>query len=202
MKKRNLALLVLAALLVGLLSGCDKEEIFYAPGYWQNDVFYSAFAEFRFTLPEGWEAASQESLDEMSAQADEMLDLQRGGTGQDPASVYHYELSAKDPETGNGILVLIQGYSGNANDYIDGLKTGAEAEGAAYSVGSTLTLELAGRLYLMVPLTMEEQEAPYQRQYLRKEGNYLINIMLFSAQAEDTSFDALTAALAAMENPD
>ena len=98
--------------------------------------------DLRFTLPDGWEATSQEDLDAMSAEADKMLDTQRGGTGEDPASVYHYELSAKDPSTGNGILILVQSYSGNANDYIDGLEAGAELEGATYSVGSTSTVQL------------------------------------------------------------
>ena len=137
----------------------------------------------------------------MSAEADKMLDTQRGGTGEDPASVYHYELSAKDPSTGNGILILVQSYSGNANDYIDGLEAGAELEGATYSVGTTVTVQLPGHAYLMVPLTMEGQDTPYQRQYLRKQGDYLINIMLFSSQEGEDAFSALVAQLSELENP-
>ena len=182
MKKRTIALLLLAALLGVLLTGCGEDERnHYSPGYWRDNVFYDAFVDLRFTLPDGWEATSQEDLDAMSAEADKLLDLQRGGSGEDPASVYHYELSAKDPSTGSGILILVQSYSGNANDYIDGLEAGAELEGATYSVGTTVTVQLPGHAYLMVPLTMEGQDTPYQRQYLRKQGDYLINLMLFSA---------------------
>ena len=200
MKKRTIALLLLTALLGVLLTSCSEDKRnYYSPGYWRDSIFYDAFVDLRFTLPQGWEATSQEDLDAMSAEADKALDIQRGGTGEDPASVYHYELSAKDTETGNGILILVQSYSGNANDYIDGLKSGAELEGATYSVGSTSTVQLPGHAYLMVPLTMEGQDTPYQRQYLRKQGDYLINIMLFSTTEDEAAFSALEATLSEMD---
>ena len=201
MKKRTIALLLLTALLGILLTSCSEDKRnYYSPGYWRDSIFYDAFVDLRFTLPQGWEATSQEDLDAMSAEADKALDIQRGGTGEDPVSVYHYELSAKDTETGNGILILVQSYSGNANDYIDGLKSGAELEGATYSVGSTSTVQLPGHAYLMVPLTMEGQDTPYQRQYLRKQGDYLINIMLFSTTEDEAAFSALEATLSEMDN--
>ncbi|WP_276858111.1 hypothetical protein [Intestinimonas timonensis] len=201
MKKRTIALLLLTALLGVLLTSCSEDKRnYYSPGYWRDSIFYDAFVDLRFTLPQGWEATSQEDLDAMSAEADKALDIQRGGTGEDPASVYHYELSAKDTETGNGILILVQSYSGNANDYIDGLKSGAELEGATYSVGSTSTVQLPGHAYLMVPLTMEGQDTPYQRQYLRKQGDYLINIMFFSTTEDEAAFSALEATLSEMDN--
>ena len=201
MKKRTIALLLLTALLGVLLTSCSEDKRnYYSPGYWRDSIFYDAFVDLRFTLPQGWEATSQENLDAMSAEADKALDIQRGGTGEDPASVYHYELSAKDTETGNGILILVQSYSGNANDYIDGLKSGAELEGATYSVGSTSTVQLPGHAYLMVPLTMEGQDTPYQRQYLRKQGDYLINIMFFSTTEDEAAFSALEATLSEMDN--
>ena len=201
MKKRTIALLLLTALLGVLLTSCSEDKRnYYSPGYWRDSIFYDAFVDLRFTLPQGWEATSQEDLDAMSAEADKALDIQRGGTGEDPASVYHYEFSAKDTETGNGILILVQSYSGNANDYIDGLKSGAELEGATYSVGSTPTVQLPGHAYLMVPLTMEGQDTPYQRQYLRKQGDYLINIMLFSTTEDEAAFSALEATLSEMDN--
>lgn len=201
MKKRTIALLLLTALLGVLLTSCSEDKRnYYSPGYWSNSTFYDAFVDLRFTLPQGWEATSQEDLDAMSAEADKALDIQRGGTGEDPASVYHYELSAKDTETGNGILILVQSYSGNANDYIDGLEAGAELEGATYSVGTTSTVQLPGHAYLMVPLTMEGQDTPYQRQYLRKQGDYLINIMLFSTTEDDAAFSSLLATLSEMDD--
>lgn len=201
MKKRTIALLLLTALLGVLLTSCSEDKRnYYSPGYWRDSIFYDAFVDLRFTLPQGWEATSQEDLDAMSAEADKALDIQRGGTGEDPASVYHYELSAKDTETGNGILILVQSYSGNANDYIDGLKSGAELEGATYSVGSTSTVQLPGHAYLMVPLTMEGQDTPYQRQYLRKQGDYLINIMLFSTTEDDEAFSSLLATFSEMDD--
>ncbi len=104
MKKRTIAVALLLAAAVGLLSGCSsEEEIFYSPGYWRDDTYYSAFLGLRFTLPEGWEAADEDTLSQMSTDADRILDMQRGGDGENPDSVYHYELSATDPETGAGI---------------------------------------------------------------------------------------------------
>lgn len=201
MKKRTIVLLLLTALLGVLLTSCSEDKRnHYSPGYWRDSIFYDAFVDLRFTLPQGWEATSQEDLDAMSAEADKALDIQRGGTGEDPNSVYHYELSAKDTETGNGILILVQSYSGNANDYIDGLEAGAEMEGATYSVGTTVTVQLPGHAYLMVPLTMEGQDTPYQRQYLRKQGDYLINIMLFSTTEDDAAFSALEATFSEMDD--
>lgn len=202
MKKRTIALLLLAALLGGTLTGCsEKAKEYYSPGYWRDTTFYSAFVDLRFTLPEGWTAASQEELDTMSAEADKLLDMQRGGAGTDPASVYHYELSARDPETGNGVLILVQNYGGTATDYIDGLEAGAELENATYSVGSVTTVQLAGHPYLMVPLTMEGEEAPYQRQYLRKYEDYLIYLMMFSTQEDKAAFTELESHFSDMENP-
>lgn len=201
MKKRTIALLLLTALLGVLLTSCSEDKRnHYSPGYWRDSTFYDAFVDLRFTLPQGWESTSQEDLDAMSAEADKALDLQRGGTGEDPDSVYHYELSAKDTETGNGILILVQSYSGNANDYIDGLEAGAELEGATYSVGTSVTVQLPGHAYIMVPLTMEGQDTPYQRQYLRKQGDYLINIMLFSTTEDDEAFSALLATFSEMDD--
>ena len=201
MKKRTIALLLLTALLGVLLTSCSEDKRnHYSPGYWRDSIFYDAFVDLRFTLPQGWEATSQEDLDAKSAEAEKALDLQRGGTGEDPDSVYHYELSAKDTETGNGILILVQSYSGNANDYIDGLEAGAELEGATYSVGTSVTVQLPGHAYIMVPLTMEGQDTPYQRQYLRKQGDYLINIMLFSTTEDDDAFSALLATLSEMDD--
>lgn len=202
MKKRTIALLLLAALLGGMLTGCsESSKEYYSPGYWRDATFYSAFVDLRFTLPEGWTAASQEELDTMSAEADKLLDMQRGGAGTDPASVYHYELSARDPETGNGVLILVQNYGGTATDYIDGLEAGAELENATYSVGSVTTVQLAGHPYLMVPLTMEGEDAPYQRQYLRKYEDYLIYLMMFSTQEDETVFSTLESHFSNMENP-
>ena len=94
----------------------------------------------------------------------------------------------------------MQGYSGNANDYIDGWEAGAELEGATYSVGATSTVQLPGHAYLMVPLTMEGQDTPYQRQYLRKQGDYLINIMLFSTTEDDEAFSSLLATFSEMDD--
>ena len=137
MKKRTIAVALLLAAAVGLLSGCSsEEEIFYSPGYWRDDTYYSAFLGLRFTLPEGWEAADEDTLSQMSTDADRILDMQRGGDGENPDSVYHYELSATDPETGAGILALVQETSTNADTYLEGLQSGAEMEGATYTTGA------------------------------------------------------------------
>ena len=68
-------------------------------------------------------------------------------------------------------------------------------------MGSTATVQLAGHPYLMVPLTMEGQDAPYQRQYLRKSEDYLIYLMMFSTQADDAVFAGLEATFSEMEDP-
>ena len=66
MKKRTIALLLLTALLGILLTSCGEDERnHYSPGYWRDNVFYDAFVDLRFTLPDGWEATSQEDLDAM-----------------------------------------------------------------------------------------------------------------------------------------
>ena len=199
MKKRTIAVALLLAAAVGLLSGCSsEEEIFYSPGYWRDDTYYSAFLGLRFTLPEGWEAADEDTLSQMSTDADRILDMQRGGDGENPDSVYHYELSATDPETGAGILALVQETSTNADTYLEGLQSGAEMEGATYTTGDVLHLELAGRRYLVLPLTMEGETAPYQRQYARKYGDYLILIMLFTPDEETIPFSTLEGYLSSL----
>lgn len=198
MKLRTIAAALVLAVSAGLLSGCQAEEPFYSHGYWREDTYYSAFLGLRFTLPEGWEAAGEAALEQMGADADRALDLQLGGDGQDPASVYHYDLSATDPETGAGILALVQETGANADTYLNGLQAGAEREGAAYTTGEVLHLELAGRRYLALPLTMEGEAAPYQRQYARKDGDYLILIMLFTPDQEAVPFSTLEGYLSSL----
>ena len=193
MKTRILALVLLLTASAFALTGCSGEEPFYSPGYWRDDTYYSAFMELRFQLPEGWEATDEEALTEMGAEADRALDLQRGGDGTDPASIYHYGLSATDPETGAGVLALVQENAANADTYLQSLQAGAEAEGAAYTAGDVSHVELAGRRYLALELTMEDAEAPYQRQYARKEGDYLILLMLFTPDQEAVPFSELEA---------
>lgn len=194
MKKRTVALLLLSAVLAGLLSGCGnlgKEKKLFSPGYWVEDHFDSPFMNLSFTMPEGWVAADADELAEMSAAANEALDLQRGGTGENPASVYHYELSAKDPDTGKGVLILVHDYGMSTTDYASGLQNGAKAEGATYTAGDTMNLDLAGRRFLVIPLTMADQDAPYQRQYVRKEGDNLINVMMFTPEEGKDAFAEL-----------
>lgn len=195
MKKRTVALCLLAALLAGLLSGCGglggRDSKSYFAGVWNGDHYDSAFMDLRFTLPEGWTASSEEELSDMSAAADRALDLQAGGNGENPKSFYHYELSAKDPETGAGVLVMVSTYTLSTTDYISSLQEGAKAEGAAYTAGDSLNLDLAGRRFLAISLTMEGQEAPYQRQYVRKEGDNLINVMLFTPDDGKEAFATL-----------
>ena len=67
-------------------------------------------------------------------------------------------------------------------------------------MGTSVTVQLPGHAYIMVPLTMEGQDTPYQRQYLRKQGDYLINIMLFSTTEDDDAFSALLATLSEMDD--
>ena len=202
MKTRILALVLLLATSALFLTGCSGEQPFYSPGYWQDDTYYSAFLELRFQLPDGWEAADEEELAEMGAEADRTLDLQRGGDGTDPTPFFHYELSANDPETGAGILAMVQENAMDADTYLQGIQNGAEAEGSTYTAGEMLHVELAGRRYLGVELTMEEAGADHQRQYARKEGDYLILIMLFTPDKEAVPFSELEALLAPIASED
>ena len=191
MKKRTFALLLLPAA-VGLLAGCSLQgELHYSPGYWRDNLYSSAFLGLQFTLPDGWETASPEELAEMEAAANRALDLQLDKDGALPAPVCHYELSASDPESGEGILILVQETSTRADDYLSGLQTGAELEGAAYTAGDVLHLEVAGRRYLALSLTVQGELALYQRQYARREGDYLFLIMLFTPDEEELPFSTL-----------
>lgn len=130
--KRRIAPLLLLSILVGLLSGCAGQgasDMPFTAGAWSGDHYDSAFLDLRFTLPEGWDASGADQLADMSAAADKALDLQKGGNGEHPESIYHYELSAKDPETGAGVLVLVNAYSASATDYTSGLPEGGGGRG-------------------------------------------------------------------------
>lgn len=195
MKKWMIPLLLLAGLvsLSGCRLGSHADSAEFTPGTWKDSSFESEFLALQFTLPDGWTAQTEAELEAMSSKADSVLDMQKGGDGENPGSVFHYELSVKDPETGAGVLILVQQYNYSTSDYESGLESGSKAEGATYTVGTSGTRDLAGHRYLVIPVTMEDQEAPYQRQYVRKEGNYLVQILLFSSQEGQSYFDDLEA---------
>lgn len=195
MKKWMIPLLLLAGLvgLSGCTLGSHGSGPEFTPGSWQDDSFESTFLDLRFTQPTGWVASTPAELAGMSSEADKTLDRQKGGDGQSPESVFHYELSVKDPDSGTGVLILVQQYAASTSDYAAGLKVGAAAQGATYTVGDAADRELAGHRYLVIPVMVEGQNAPYQRQYVRKEGDYLIQLLLFSPQEGQSYFDGLEA---------
>ena len=189
MIKKYFSCLLPAALALTLLAGCAaKTAAPYEPGAWNGEVYTSSFIGLTFTLPQGWTRSDDETLAAMDQEAEAALQAQQEGK-QPREATYHYALQATGGD--QGVTVLVQRSDMSAKNYVSALKSGAETEGAGFTVGDAYEQTLGGQRYTAIPVTVEGN-ATTQRQYVRAIDGYFINVMLFAAADDD--FAALESA--------
>lgn len=199
--KKTLAVLLLSALAVSALSGClpNRDPVPpanpYVAGAWEDGIYTSEFLGFQFALPEDWTVADDAALADMEDQAEEALKQQLGGASREAWQIYHYTLSAEGPDGVSGVIVMARQDEAEVDDLIRALDRGA---GDSYVTGETFTATLGSGEYTAIPVTVPDEPA-IQRQYFRREGAYMVNILMFAPADDPAVFNDLEACFSAAE---
>lgn len=130
MRKKSIAFTAMV-LVAALLAGCSSASG-YVPGVLNGDTYSNDYLNYSFTLPEGWSYATQDELDEMMADADDLIseDMKEGYEYGKLATIY--DMMAMD-EYGRNIIVMLD----NLKMYLGG--TGTDEEQYIESLNSQLT---------------------------------------------------------------
>jgi hypothetical protein len=157
--KKTLALLLSLALILALCGGClfngglDRKLV---RGSWNDDVYTNEFADIRFTLPEGWLAATDEEIANLMGLAAETLEDEDKWAVEAAKLTTVYDMMAQDPATGNNIIVMFENLSmvigGTSMSEEDYLKSAKEQVASMslmdYTFNEPYHTEIGGVQYL------------------------------------------------------
>lgn len=150
--------LLMVIVIVFSMTNRGSKDKDYTPGSWEGNVFSSEFLKLRFTLPEGWTAATPEELDAMMRQALEQSreDDPSTAEGYENGTVKNaYELMAQE-DGGDGVVgIMSQKMRVSVNSYMDLVReqyadTAVVNELPGWTVGGVpyqgLKLEMDGKI--------------------------------------------------------
>lgn len=181
---KKIVSLLLAIMMLATLTACSAATL--DRGVWEDKTFTSEFSGISVTLPDDdWNVSTDEELAEMmgiGAEAYEdvnklALELAKIKTVTD--------MGVDNGVTGTSVMVMYENLSLVANGksydeakFAEEMATALKANTMyEYTMGDTYTTQVCGKDYLVLPA----QVADYglnQNYMLRREGNYMIEIIL------------------------
>lgn len=192
-KKIFAAMAILILLLSATLTGCKDLGGSSQPsesdikGEWTDGVYANKFFNLKFTLPEGWNAASDEEILEIMNLGSELLDDKDNMIQEMLKQKQIYNMMAADPTTGVNVSVVMEnlaltvgGTSYDAQEYADFTAEQLEAiEELNYTASDSKEVELAGETYVQLPMSVEISGISMeQAYYLRKLDKYMVCIIV------------------------
>lgn len=198
---RKIGSICVAALLaVALLAGCaaaNSQALELTRGTVEGDTYTSEFAGITFTLPEGWIFGTDQELAElMNMTADTMAEEGQGMTAEMMKQQTIFDMMAKDPATGNNVLVQIENLAASMStnmtveQYVDvTIESTAGLAGYDFAVGETSAKTLSGQEYTYLPIH-ENTYGFDQNLFVRKVDKYMVNVMV-TLMNSDTDLDAI-----------
>lgn len=191
---------------VSLLTGCDslrstKEEKL-SLGTWENDVYTSTFVDVSFTLPEGWIYASEEEIAaEMNLKSEWLSD--EGKHLSEVAKLTSvFDMTASDPVSNDQVKIMMEKLYAEVSmeTYIDAFSGNLINMVVSYetSIGPVDTQVIAGRKYTSLMTSVAEYDME-QQYFFRKEGSYMIVILLANMEASQGSMSEILDAFSAPE---
>ncbi len=169
-------------------------------GFWNGDVYSSAALNLNFTLPEGWEHASDEELLEMVDAAtdnDLLSDDAKAAAGLAKSRMV-YAMIAQDPISGTNVQLMFMDLGGLSNlDFVTEESLAEiviaqqetafdESSGATFRADATYRAALGGEDFLVLPLTMTMSGAEGREWiYLRLLDDKLAMIAITALDGSD-----------------
>lgn len=186
--KKTLALLLSLALILALCGGClfnaglDRKLV---RGSWNDDVYTNEFADIRFTLPEGWLAATDEEIANLMGLAAETLEDEDKWAVEAAKLTTVYDMMAQDPATGNNIIVMFEnlsmvigGTSMSEEDYLESAKEQvASMSSMDYTFNEPYHTEIGGVKYLAS--RADSADIGLSQYYLmHKQNKYMVALIV------------------------
>jgi hypothetical protein len=194
MMKRRFVQALVICMAVSVLAGCDYfrrlNEEKLSLGTWKNNVYTSTFVDVSFTLPEGWIYASEEEIAaEMNLKSEWLSD--EGKHLSEVAKLTSvFDMAASDPATDDQVKIMmeklyaevsmdtyVEAFSGNLKNMVVSYET---------AIGPVSTQEIAGHTYTSLMTSVAEYDME-QQYFFRKEGSYMIVILLANMDASQGS---------------
>jgi|GEM_PF-3979901 len=160
-------------------------------GTWTDNVFTNEFSDLKFTLPDGWDKATDE---EMAAIADVDIDELTNMKSQ-----VIYDMMCEDPQTASRILVdyenlslSIGGTKYTEEEYLDAGTDLLSELLADYTLtfGEYEKETICDNTYTSLKVNLKSSDnSMIQTYFVRKYGNYMIVIIVTTS--EDESIDSI-----------
>lgn len=188
--KKTLAFILAVSMALCMLTGCSGQEKTKTPdfsvGVTTETAYTSEFSSLSFTLPEGWDFATQEELETMMGAGSEAI------YGEDPSAAVKYSLAstvydmmAYSADGASNIIVMYE----NLARYPGGTKLTEEEylqlmsdqltsmDGYDYTIGDTSSVTLGSYDYTSLVAQLAAGEQSINQQYcVRRVGSYILAI--------------------------
>jgi hypothetical protein len=159
------------------------------------DTYTNSFAELSFTLPEGWEYATETELEEMMGSGSEVI----FGDDQQAAMEYAmsatvYDMMAQKTDDGANIIVMLENtamYEGGTDiteeEYLAALEQSIASAQTSYSFADTTSKVTVNDFEYTVLESEIVGYSAYQSYYVRRIGKYMLCICFTGYEANPGS---------------
>lgn len=154
-------------------------------GTWEADVYTNDLVGYKYTLPQAWEASSDEAIAELLGVSADVLSDEDKWAIESAKMTSVYDMMAQDPTSGNNVIVLFENLllsagttDFTAEEYLEAttdlLKNTMNLD---YSFDNTYDVTIAGDTYVVMSCT--ENSAGFSQYYItRKVDIYMECIVL------------------------
>ena len=216
--KSRAPLAICAAVILSLLSACGGAEASPSPsptpspspepvfvqGTADGGEYKSDFLALAFSLPDGWVFGTEDELGEFFGLGSDIVESELDIGGGPEGSTF-YEFFAYDSLGGVSCAIMtaedLSAHEGGklitVRSFVDTLAQQYEnLSSREYSVGDSYRKTIAGREFIVLPLSVVESGL-LQRNYVFRTGNYMVTLT-FTAQS-DEELDLLESSLTKLD---
>ena len=186
MKKISIVALVLA---LALLVGCGGTKGGYEPGTLEGDTYTNEYLGYSFTLPDGWEFATKEELNNMMAAGSEFLNDDQKAAAEYAKLATIYDMVATS-DIGENITIMLDnlkfyvgGTATKPETYVNNLKeqlAAVDANGLTYEVGDTYNVNAVGKDWIVLSAEVPNMGI-YQTYSICRVDNYIVGVIITSS---------------------
>jgi hypothetical protein len=163
-------------------------------GKWSGDTYESAFSGIKFTLPEGWVAATDEEIAQLIGVTADVLSDEQKWMIESSKLTTIYDMFAQNPDTKNSVMVLVENLALSAGGtavteeaYLEAVTQQlAAVPNMKYSFEDTISTNAGSKTYLSVKC-FEENNGFTQYYFVRKQDDYMIGIIASIFDESDIS---------------
>ena len=208
-KIKSIALLM-SLTLVFLLSGClmqNKNTDKLPMAKWEGNTFVSEWAEFKFTIPDGWYKASNKEISEfyevesnaIAGVTDDEPEKYHNASGVYPFFVTEYPMNNIPDNVifNTNVVAVFEKLSALSNLVVKDAKTYLESvasqlEESGFETEMGKSREIAGHQYeLLITSIQGDGFVIKQRYYARKNDKHMVCLIFSSLDNEESKIEEL-----------